>query len=85
RSTLDLAIPDGDSVEIEERAAEEVMEIGGVRIAPEGVTVANPAFDVTPAGFISAIITDAGVLRSPYREAIRAMGDRETVTTHAAD
>ncbi len=84
-STFDLARPDGDAIPIEERAAEEVTGIGGVRIAPEGVTVANPAFDVTPADLITAIITGAGILRSPYREAIRVMADREAAIAHAAD
>lgn len=73
RSTFDLTIPDGDAIPIEERPPEEVAAVSGVRIAPEGVTVANPAFDVTPAELIAAIITDAGVLRFPYSEAIRAM------------
>lgn len=73
RSTFDLTIPDGDAIPIEERAPEELTEIGGVRIAPEGVAVANPAFDVTPADYITAIITDAGILRFPYHEPVRAM------------
>lgn len=60
-STIDLGIADGDAIPIEERAAAEVTEIGGVRIAPEGVAVANPAFDITPADLITAMITDAGV------------------------
>jgi len=85
RSTLDRSIPNGDAIPIEERAAEEVTEIGGVRIAPEGVAVANPAFDITPADLIAAIITDAGVLRSPYTEAIRAVAERGAVVAHAAD
>jgi len=83
-STFDLSTPDGDAIPIEERAAAEVTEIGGVCIAPEGITVANPAFDVTPAEFITAIITDAGILRSPYREAIRIVADREVTMVHAA-
>jgi len=62
-----------------------LMPVGGVCTAPEGVTVANPAFDVTPADLIPTIITDAGILRSPYREAIRVMADREATTAHAAD
>lgn len=76
-STLDRSIADGDAIPIEERAAEEVTEISGVRIAPQAVTVANPAFDITPADLITAIITDAGVLRSPFREAIQAVIHRE--------
>ncbi len=73
RSTFDRSIPNGDAIPIEERAADEVTDIGGVRIAPDGITVANPAFDITPADCITAIITDAGVLRFPYDEPIRAM------------
>jgi methylthioribose-1-phosphate isomerase len=70
-STIDPATPDGKSIPIEERSAGEVTSIGGVSIAPEGVSVRHPAFDVTPAALITAIITDRGVLRPPYQEAIR--------------
>jgi methylthioribose-1-phosphate isomerase len=70
RSTIDLATRDGDSIPIEERAAREVTEIGGVRIAPEGVDVANPAFDVTPARYVTAIITEVGVARAPYEQSL---------------
>jgi methylthioribose-1-phosphate isomerase len=71
-STLDPTLPDGSSIPIEERAAEEVTAIGGVRVAPEGVCVYNPAFDVTPARLVSAIITDAGVYEAPYGESLFA-------------
>ncbi len=70
-STIDLSIPSGDRIKIEERKAEEVTEFAGKRIAPEGVTVANPAFDVTPHIYISAIITEKGVIREPYEARIR--------------
>jgi methylthioribose-1-phosphate isomerase len=60
-STVDLATPDGAAIPIEERAAEEVAALGGRRTAPAGVQVWNPAFDVTPAGLVTAIITDRGV------------------------
>jgi methylthioribose-1-phosphate isomerase len=83
-STFDPSVPDGDAIPIEERAAEEVTAIGGVRIAPEGVAVANPAFDVTPAEYITAIITDTEILRFPYNEAIRAMADRTHAPTHVS-
>ncbi|MBN2564694.1 MAG: S-methyl-5-thioribose-1-phosphate isomerase [Candidatus Eisenbacteria bacterium] len=69
-STLDPALPDGSRMPIEVRDPAEVTEIGGVRIAPQGVSVYNPAFDVTPARLISAIITDAGVFRAPYGESL---------------
>jgi methylthioribose-1-phosphate isomerase len=68
-STLDLSIPSGEHIPIEERAAEEVTHIQGVRIAPD-VRVANPAFDVTPARLITAIITEQGVARPPYGESL---------------
>jgi methylthioribose-1-phosphate isomerase len=65
-STLDAELPDGSGIPIEERDPAEVTEIRGVRVAPEGVKVYNPAFDVTPAELVTAIITDAGVFRAPY-------------------
>jgi methylthioribose-1-phosphate isomerase len=75
-STIDPALPDGSAIPIEERNPDEVSHCGGVRIAPEGVAVWNPAFDVTPHNFISAIITEAGVFRPPFGEAIKeAMGN----------
>lgn len=71
-STLDLSMASGEQIPIEERAAQEVTHIQGVRIAPD-VTVANPAFDVTPARLITAIITERGVARAPYTEALRRL------------
>lgn len=71
-STLDLSIASGDSIPIEERAAEEVTHIQGVRIAPD-VPAAHPAFDVTPARFIAGIITERGVARAPYEQSLRAL------------
>ncbi len=76
RSTVDLTLPDGGGIPIEERDAGEVTSLGGVRIAPEGVAVANPAFDVTPARYITAIITEAGILRPPYTESLAAVVHR---------
>jgi methylthioribose-1-phosphate isomerase len=69
-STIDPATPNGDAIEIEERDAGEVVELGGRRIAPDGAGAANPAFDVTPAELVTAIVTEAGVLEPPYEEAI---------------
>ncbi len=69
-STIDMSLPDGDSIVIEERASEEVTEPGGTRIAPDGVEVANPAFDVTPGGLIAAIITERGIARPPYTNSL---------------
>jgi methylthioribose-1-phosphate isomerase len=60
-STIDLACVDGDAIEIEERGAEEVTSFGGVLVAPGGTAVLNPAFDVTPAGLVSALVTEKGV------------------------
>ena len=70
-STIDPHCPDGAAIPIEERSAEEVVDIFGARVAPDGISVRHPAFDVTPARLITAIITDRGVLRPPYDEAIR--------------
>jgi len=69
-SSVDLGSADGAAVPIEQRAAEEVTEIRGMRIAPEGTIVWNPAFDVTPAELISAIVTEEGVLRAPFGPAL---------------
>ena len=69
-STVDLSLQDGDGIEIEERAPEEVTRFGGVRTAPEGVAAVNPAFDVTPHSYISAIVTECGVASAPYAESL---------------
>jgi methylthioribose-1-phosphate isomerase len=71
-STLDLSIPSGEHIPIEQRAAEEVTHFRGVRVAPD-VEVGNPAFDVTPARLIAAIITERGVARAPYVESLRKL------------
>jgi methylthioribose-1-phosphate isomerase len=71
-STVDLSLASGAEIPIEERSSEEVVTLAGQRIAPEGVAAAHPAFDVTPARLVTAIITDAGVLRPPYEPALRA-------------
>lgn len=65
-STIDAEVAGGDDIPIEERPAEEILTIRGVRIAPEGVEVYNPAFDVTPGHYIRAIITEAGIAEFPY-------------------
>ncbi len=70
-STIDLAIPDGSHIPIEERDPDEIRRIQGVAVTPEGVGVANPAFDVTPHRYVSAIITERGVARPPYVETLR--------------
>ncbi len=70
-STIDLSLSSGADIPIEERSPDEVTHIQGVRVAPEGVRVVNPAFDVTPHNYISAIITEQGVIREPYVERLR--------------
>jgi methylthioribose-1-phosphate isomerase len=72
-STVDLNTPDGSKIPIEQRSPTEVTHIGGKQIAPDGVTVENPAFDVTPHKYISAIITERGVAREPYSESLGAL------------
>jgi len=70
-STIDPALDDGGLIPIEERDPAELTHCGGVRTAPEGVSVWNPAFDVTPHDLITAIVTEAGVIRPPFAEGIR--------------
>jgi methylthioribose-1-phosphate isomerase len=65
-STIDFSLSSGEEIPIEERSPEEVTHIQGVPIAPEGIRVANPAFDVTPHTYITAIITEKGIIREPY-------------------
>ncbi len=72
-STVDLATPDGGSIPIEERDASEVTQIAGRRIAPDGVTARNPAFDVTPGRLVDAIVTEAGIARAPYADSLREL------------
>ena len=69
-STVDMNLPNGDEIEIEERSPSEVTEFRGVPIAPEGVEALNPGFDVTPARYVSAIITEAGIARPPFIESL---------------
>jgi methylthioribose-1-phosphate isomerase len=75
-STIDRRIPDGSHIPIEERDPSEVTHVGGHRVAPEGVRVRNPSFDVTPAANISAIITEAGVATAPYHGSLRDLFTR---------
>ncbi|MBI3211034.1 MAG: S-methyl-5-thioribose-1-phosphate isomerase [Candidatus Solibacter usitatus] len=69
-STLDLTLSSGDLIPIEERAAAEVTHVFGVAVAPEGIGVANPAFDVTPNRYVTGIITEKGVAYAPYEESL---------------
>lgn len=72
-STLDLTLESGDEIPIEQRAAHEVTHIFGVPVAPEGIAVENPAFDVTPNRYVTGIITERGVARAPYTESLNAL------------
>jgi methylthioribose-1-phosphate isomerase len=72
-TTIDLATATGDLIPIEERPAIEVTHHGGKQLTPNGVGIRNPAFDVTPAKYITAIITERGVLRASYSESLRTM------------
>ncbi len=74
-STVDLDTPDGSKIPIEQRSTREVTHIAGKAIAPEGVKVENPAFDVTPAKYVAAIITERGVARAPYEQSLRHLAD----------
>lgn len=71
-STVDLMTPSGSGIPIEQRDPREVTEVLGTRIAPEGATAANPAFDITPARYVAGIITEHGISRAPYEESLRA-------------
>jgi methylthioribose-1-phosphate isomerase len=73
-STFDLSIPDGSYIPIEERSSDEVIYIKNIRIAPD-VKAAHPGFDVTPARYITAIITERGIARAPYTESLRALAN----------
>jgi len=72
-STVDLSLASGEEIEIEERSHDEVTHVGGVRIAPEGIAVANPAFDVTPAKYITGIITERGIAYPPFTTSLRRL------------
>jgi methylthioribose-1-phosphate isomerase len=74
-STIDMATPTGDLIPIEERPAVEVTHHGGKQLTPNGVGIRNPAFDVTPSKYISAIITERGVLHPPYGESLKRMNE----------
>jgi methylthioribose-1-phosphate isomerase len=69
-STIDLETPDGSRIPIEQRSPSEVTQIAGKAITPEGVAVENPAFDVTPAKYVTAIVTERGIARAPYEQSL---------------
>ena len=70
-TTIDLSLASGEGIPIEQRSQQEVTHIRGASIAPEGIAAANPAFDVTPHKYITAIITERGIVRKPYEEGIK--------------
>jgi methylthioribose-1-phosphate isomerase len=78
-STLDLTLASGDRIPIEQRAAAEVTHVFGHPIAPPGTAVQNPAFDVTPARYVTAIITERGVARAPFEESLRRLANETSV------
>jgi len=77
-STVDLECPDGGSIPIEQRNAKEITHIAGRQMTPEGVSIENPAFDVTPAKYVTAIITERGIARAPYEESLHSLASTET-------
>ena len=72
-STVDLATPDGSGIPIEQRNAREVTHIAGKQMVPDGVQIENPAFDVTPAKYVAAIITERGIARAPYEQSLKKL------------
>lgn len=80
RSSIDLKLSSGEQIPIEQRNPEEVTRVRGVVMAPAGIRAANPAFDVTPHSYVTAIITEAGIARPPYKESLRdlCMGYHDT-------
>ncbi len=73
RSTIDLSLTSGEHIPIEQRNPDEITSIRGVAIAPAGVHAANPAFDVTPSSYVTAIVTEVGIARPPYEQSLRAL------------
>ena len=78
-STIDLSLESGEEIPIEERNLEEITSIGGIRLAPEGVNAANPAFDVTPHRYITAIITEKGIIKAPYESGLSKLSSKKEV------
>jgi methylthioribose-1-phosphate isomerase len=75
-STVDLDTPDGSKIPIEQRNAREVTHIAGKQMVPDGVEIENPAFDVTPAKYVTAIITERGIARAPYEHSLRDLATK---------
>jgi methylthioribose-1-phosphate isomerase len=81
-STIDLATADGSSIPIEQRNPKEVTHMGRSALAPEGASVWNPAFDVTPHALVAGIITEKGIARAPYSDSLRNLFTRMNVLGH---
>jgi methylthioribose-1-phosphate isomerase len=80
-STVDLATSDGSKIPIEQRGAREVTHIAGKQMVPDGVAVENPVFDVTPAKYVTAIVTERGIARAPYEESLRKLAEELSAMT----
>jgi methylthioribose-1-phosphate isomerase len=80
-STFDLTLASGDQIPIEQRPSSEVTHLFGVHVAPENIAVENPAFDVTPARYVTAIICEHGIARDPYEESLRALAAKASHAT----
>jgi len=78
-STVDMNMPSGEGIPIEQRSAREVTHHAGKQVAPDGVLVENPAFDVTPSKYIAAIVTERGVARAPFVETLKELAGAEAV------
>jgi methylthioribose-1-phosphate isomerase len=76
-STIDFACPDGSKIPIEQRNVKEVTHIAGKQMTPDGVSIENPAFDVTPAKYVTAIVTERGIARAPYEESLQKLAVAE--------
>ena len=81
-STIDLETPDGNRIPIEQRNEKEVTHIAGKQMVPEGVQVENPAFDVTPAKYVTAIVTERGIARPPYEQSLARLAMQATPVSH---
>src|SRR5438309_3921718 len=76
-STVDLQASDGSKIPIEQRNKREVSHIAGKQMVPDGVEIENPAFDVTPSKYVTAIVTEKGIARAPYEESLRKLAGTE--------
>jgi methylthioribose-1-phosphate isomerase len=72
-STVDFETAEGSGIPIEQRDSKEVTHIAGKQMVPDGVGIENPAFDVTPAKYVTAIVTEKGIARAPYRESLQKL------------